>query len=95
MLGFFFCVGIQASVLAVRSRADRIVIVAKPAGHGTGSRCGVSPVNILMLVGTERGSDRSLNMNEVLIEFRIRRYYQTGVITEAEMWELLVLNWLT
>jgi len=36
-----------------------------------------------------------MNMNEVLIKFRIRRYYQTGVITEAEMWELLVLNWLT
>ena len=32
---------------------------------------------------------------EAMIEFRIRRYYQTGVISDLEMWELLILNWLT
>lgn len=36
-----------------------------------------------------------MGANEIVIDARILRYYRMAVITEAEMWELRVYNWLT
>jgi len=67
------------------------VIVAKPDGHGTGSRCGVEVCGSMLPVSTRKGKGKRMTSRELAIA---TYQHSCGLISDAELWEVLVCYWL-